>query len=62
MNPCNFYLWGYLKSEVTPLLKQQRSSLKTSEGKRERSNLRGQGGLYEISLEIDFIVVSGRRE
>ena len=26
------------------------------------ATLRGQGGLYEISLEIDFIVVSNRGE
>ena len=31
---------------LIPLLKQQRSFKKTSEGKRARSNLRGQGGVF----------------
>ena len=41
LNPCDFYFWGYLKSKVytNPTPKTTEELKKTSEGKRERSNL-----------------------
>ena len=54
LNPCDFYLWGYLKSKVytNPTPKTTEELKKTSEGKRERSNLIQSSRLQTIVLHV----------